>query len=46
MKNNLIEALLLGAAAHVNVEGEWNDDLMTQVKKPTTIESNSQLSSR
>ncbi len=34
LNHNLIEAFLLGAAAHVQVEGEWNDDLMKQVKKP------------
>jgi len=31
----LIEAFLLGAVAHVQVEGEWNDDLMKQLKKPS-----------
>jgi len=34
LNHNLIEAVLLGAAAHVKVEGEWNNDLMLQVKKP------------
>jgi nitrite reductase (NO-forming) len=34
LNHNLIEAFLLGANAHIQVEGEWNDDLMTQVKKP------------
>ena len=34
LSHNLIEAVLLGAAAHMQVEGKWNDDLMTQVKKP------------
>ncbi len=34
LNHNLIEAFLLGAAAHVQVEGEWNDDLMKQVEKP------------
>ncbi len=34
LNHNLIEAVLFGAAAHVNVEGEWNDNLMTQVQKP------------
>ena len=37
VNHNLIEAVLLGATAHVVVEGEWNDDLMTQVKKPGPI---------
>ena len=31
VNHNLIEAVVLGATAHVVVEGEWNDDLMTQV---------------
>jgi nitrite reductase (NO-forming) len=34
VNHNLIEAVLLGATAHVVVEGQWNDDLMMQVKKP------------
>lgn len=34
VNHNLIEAVLLGAAAHVLVSGKWNYDLMTQVKKP------------
>jgi len=34
VNHNLIEALALGAAAHVQVEGEWNYDLMTQVAAP------------
>lgn len=37
VNHNLIEAILLGAAAHFDVEGEWNNDLMMQVKKPTKI---------
>jgi len=28
LSHNLIEAVLLGAAAHMNVEGDWNHDLM------------------
>jgi nitrite reductase (NO-forming) len=31
VNHNLIEAIEFGAAAHVQVEGEWNDDLMTLV---------------
>ncbi len=31
LNHNLIEAVELGAAGHVVVEGEWNDDLMKQV---------------
>ena len=34
LNHNLIEAVLLGATAHFKVEGEWNNDLMTQVKSP------------
>ncbi len=37
LNHNLIEALLLGAAAHVDVEGEWNNDLMEQVREPGPI---------
>ncbi len=35
LNHNLIEAVLLGAAAHVNVEGKWDDDIMKQLKGPT-----------
>ncbi|MCH8842730.1 MAG: nitrite reductase, copper-containing [SAR324 cluster bacterium] len=34
LNHNLIEAFMLGAAAHVQVAGEWDDNLMKQVKKP------------
>jgi len=37
LNHNLIEAFLLGAAAHVHVEGEWNNDLMEQIDPPTQI---------
>jgi nitrite reductase (NO-forming) len=37
VNHNLIEAIMLGAAAHVSVEGEWNNDLMEQVQKPSPI---------
>jgi len=37
VNHNLIEALALGAAAHVQVEGEWNHDLMTQITTPGPI---------
>ena len=37
LNHNLITAVMLGAAAHVIVEGEWDDDLMMQVKEPTAI---------
>ncbi len=38
LSHNLIEAVLLGAAAHINVSGKWNNDLMEQLKKPTPIQ--------
>ncbi len=38
LNHNLIEAVLLGAAAHVKVDGgEWNKELMEQVAKPGMI---------
>ncbi len=37
LSHNLIEAFLLGAASHIQVEGEWNDDLMKQIKAPHPI---------
>lgn len=37
VNHNLIEAVMKGATAHVVVEGEWNDDLMKQVQKPTPL---------
>lgn len=37
VNHNLIEAIVLGAAAHVKVEGDWNDSLMKQVKAPSPI---------
>ncbi|MDF1589329.1 MAG: copper-containing nitrite reductase [Gammaproteobacteria bacterium] len=38
VNHNLIEAIMLGAAAHVSVEGEWDNDLMEQIQKPSPIE--------
>jgi nitrite reductase (NO-forming) len=35
VNHNLIEAVNLGATAHIKVEGEWNNDLMEQVLAPT-----------
>ncbi len=32
LNHNLIEAVLYGAAAHIQVEGEWEDDLMVQIE--------------
>ena len=37
LSHNLIEAFLLGAAAHVVVDGEWDSDLMSQVSEPAPI---------
>lgn len=37
VNHNLIEAVELGATAHFKVDGEWNDDLMTQVQAPSPI---------
>ena len=38
LNHNLIEAVELGALAHVNVQGEWDEDLMTQVAPPGPID--------
>lgn len=35
LSHNLIEAVMLGAAAHVSVTGKWNKDLLSQIKKPS-----------
>ncbi len=37
VNHNLIEAIALGAAAHIQVEGQWNNDLMTQVVAPMAL---------
>ncbi len=37
VNHNLIEAVLKGATAIFEVDGEWNDNLMKQVKKPSPI---------
>lgn len=37
VNHNLIEAVMLGATAHVIVDGEWDDDLMMQVRKPAAL---------
>lgn len=37
VNHNLIESIMLGAAAHVLVKGAWNNDLMEQVSKPRPI---------
>jgi nitrite reductase (NO-forming) len=36
LNHNLIDALLKGAAAHVNIEGEWDNDLLEQISKPAS----------
>ncbi|MBW2281077.1 MAG: nitrite reductase, copper-containing [Deltaproteobacteria bacterium] len=38
LNHNLIDAVMKGAAAHVQVEGEWDNDLLEQIKRPTAIE--------
>ena len=38
LNHNLIDAVLKGAAAHVKVEGEWNNDFLEQIKAPGEIE--------
>lgn len=40
VNHNLIEAMELGAVAHFQVEGQWNDDLMKQVSAPGPIATN------
>lgn len=37
LNHNLIEAVELGAASHVIVDGDWDDDLMAQIEKPGPI---------
>jgi nitrite reductase (NO-forming) len=37
VNHNLIEAVMLGATAHVVVDGDWDDDLMMQVVKAGPI---------
>jgi nitrite reductase (NO-forming) len=34
LSHNLIEAVMMGAASHVIVEGDWNNNLMEQIAKP------------
>lgn len=34
VNHNLIEAVMLGAAAHISIDGKWNNDLMQQVEAP------------
>jgi nitrite reductase (NO-forming) len=37
VNHNLIEAIYLGATAQFKVDGQWNDDLMALLEKPTPI---------
>jgi nitrite reductase (NO-forming) len=37
VNHNLIEAIMLGAAAHIKVEGKWNNDLMQQLEPTHSI---------
>ncbi|WP_434358930.1 copper-containing nitrite reductase [Parasalinivibrio latis] len=37
VNHNLIEAIMLGAAGHISVSGEWNNDLMKQVQEPSPL---------
>lgn len=37
LSHNLLEAVLLGAAAHMTVEGKWDNNIMEQTKKPGPI---------
>jgi nitrite reductase (NO-forming) len=37
LTHNLIEAVELGATAHIKVDGEWNNDLMQQIQAPQPI---------
>ncbi len=39
VNHNLIEAVNLGATAHVVVDGEWNNDLMEQVQEPVEYDT-------
>jgi len=44
LNHNLIEAILLGAAAHINVEGYWDNNLMEQVLTSTPVAPTSSAS--
>ncbi|SMN01924.1 Copper-containing nitrite reductase [uncultured Candidatus Thioglobus sp.] len=39
LNHDLIQAFMLGGAAHVQVEGKWNNDLMEQVEKAKPIKN-------
>ena len=38
LNHNLIDAVMKGAAAHVQVKGEWDNDLLEQISKPRGIQ--------
>ncbi len=38
LNHTLIDAFLKGAAAHVVVEGEWDNDLLEQIEASHTID--------
>lgn len=38
LNHNLIEAFAFGAMAQIKVEGDWNDDLMKQIKEQGPVE--------
>lgn len=37
LNHNLIEAVMFGAAAHINVDGEWKSDPMEQISSRRAI---------
>ena len=39
VNHNLIEAVNLGATAHIVVDGEWDNDLMEQVQEPVEYDA-------
>lgn len=39
VNHNLIEAVNLGATAHIVVDGDWNNDLMEQVQAPVEYDA-------
>ena len=39
LTHNLIEAFLLGAVAHIEVDGTWNDEVMEQLLAPTAVDN-------
>jgi len=46
VNHNMIEALELGAFAHIKVEGTWDNDLMTLVKAPAPTRAAQRARSR